>query len=154
MCDKAVDTCPFEIDFPGWYFTSNMIEKLDSNVFSNNDIVFGKLDSDFVTFFSNAIGLNSITLYSINLDDDNFDDCDPETICHVRLTAWYNRYKQRKASKKDRWRIIAYSMASNKSVALSENEKRKKNMFDWWKVIINFRTVSTNIKVSRQIEKY
>ena len=32
--------------------------------------------------------------------------------------AWHNRYKLGKASKKDKWRIIACSMASNKSVGL------------------------------------
>ena len=37
---------------------------------------------------------------NISLDDDNFDDDDPETIIHVRLIAWCNRYEQRKACKK------------------------------------------------------
>ena len=35
-------------------------------------MVFGDLNSDFATFFCNDIGLNSITLYNINFDDDNF----------------------------------------------------------------------------------
>ena len=29
--------------------------------------------------------------YNLNLDDDNFDDEDPETIIHVRLMAWHYR---------------------------------------------------------------
>ena len=37
---------------------------------------------------------------NINLDDDNFDADDPETIIHVRLMTWCNRYKQLKAYKK------------------------------------------------------
>ena len=80
--------------------TSKIIENLDSAVFPNDDIVFDDLDSDFATFFCNDIGLNSITLYNINFDDDNFVACDPETISHIRLMAWYNRFKQRKACKK------------------------------------------------------
>ena len=38
---------------------------------------------------------------NINLYDDNFDDDDPETIIHVRLMAWCNRYKQRKVCEKE-----------------------------------------------------
>ena len=70
-----------------------MIEKLDSAVFFNDYVAFGDLDSDFVTFFSRDIGLNSITLENINLDDDHFDYCDPETINHVKPMAWHNTYK-------------------------------------------------------------
>ena len=46
-----------------------MTEKFDSAVFSNDYLAFGGLDVDFSTFFSNDIGLNSITLDNINLDD-------------------------------------------------------------------------------------
>ena len=37
---------------------------------------------------------------NISLDDNNFDEDDPETIIHVRLIAWRNRFKQRKTFKK------------------------------------------------------
>ena len=60
----------------------------------------------FVTFFSRDTNLNSVTLDNINLDDNGSDYCDPETINQVRLIGCYNKYKQRKASKKSRWRII------------------------------------------------
>ena len=62
-----------------------MIEKLDNAVFYSDDIVFGDIDSDIVTFFRNDIGLNSINLNDIDLNDDNFDDCDSKTINHIRL---------------------------------------------------------------------
>ena len=42
-------------------------------------------NSGFVTFFSKDIELKSIILDNSNLDDDNFDYCDPETINHVQL---------------------------------------------------------------------
>ena len=67
-----------------------MIGKLESAVFSNDYVVFGDLGSHFFTFFSNDIGLNSILLDNINIDDDNFDNCDSETISHVRLMTWHN----------------------------------------------------------------
>ena len=37
---------------------------------------------------------------NISLGNNNFDEDDPETIIHVRLTAWRNRFKQRKTFKK------------------------------------------------------
>ena len=37
---------------PDWFVTSNMDEKRDAAVFYIDYIAFGKLDSDFVTFFS------------------------------------------------------------------------------------------------------
>ena len=77
---------------PGRTVTNKMIEKLNT-VFSNSHI-FRERDSDIFTFFGNDIGL------SISLTNVNFDDCDPESINHVRLKAWYDRYKQRKALKK------------------------------------------------------
>ena len=77
-----------------------MSKKLYNAVLSNSDIIFDDIESDIVAFFSNNIGLNSINLNNINPDDDDFDNFDPETINHVRLMAWYNRYKQRKAYKK------------------------------------------------------
>ena len=34
------------------------------------------------------MGILSVDLNNINLDDVNFDEDDPETITHVRLMAW------------------------------------------------------------------
>ena len=70
MCYKTVDSSLLALKFAsGWFVTSNMIEKLDNALFSDDFIVFGDLDSDYVTFFINDIGLNSISLDNINLDD-------------------------------------------------------------------------------------
>ena len=40
---------------------------------------------NFATDFSKGIKVNSRTIDNINLSDDNFDHCDPETFSHVRL---------------------------------------------------------------------
>ena len=56
---------------------------------------------------------------NIKLDDDNFDKDDPENIFLARIIAWWNRYEQPKAcEKQDKWKINAYSIASNKSAGL------------------------------------
>ena len=63
----------------------------------SNDIVFGDIDSDIVTFFGNYIGLRNLKLKT---SDNSFDHYDPETINHVRLMAGYNTYMQHKSCKR------------------------------------------------------
>ena len=46
------------------------------------------------------MGILSVDINNINFDNVNFDGDDPATIIHVRLKAWRNRFKQRKAMKK------------------------------------------------------
>ena len=60
-----------------------------------------------------------MSLNSINLDDTNFNEDDPNTIIYIRLLAWHNKLKQRKISKKiNKRRIKDCSMVSNKMVGL------------------------------------
>ena len=77
-----------------------MLEKLNNIVFSNNDVDLDDIDSDIDTFFSDNMGLVNIDLNNINRDGNNFDEDDPETIIHVGLMAWHNRFKQCKPIKK------------------------------------------------------
>ena len=51
-------------------------------------MTFADIDSDIVTFFSNDMGLNSTNLNNINLDDNNFGDCYPETITIIISSVW------------------------------------------------------------------
>ena len=61
MYDKTVDSYLLALKFVlDGIVTSEMIEKFDNAVFSNDDIVFGDIESDIVTFFRNDKGLNSI----------------------------------------------------------------------------------------------
>ena len=46
-------------------------------------------------------GIFNVGFNNINLDDANFYEDDLKTIFHVRLFAWHNRLKQRKAPKKE-----------------------------------------------------
>ena len=95
-CDKAVNSYllvwKFVLD---WFVFNKIIEKHDNGVFSNDDIIIDDTDSDIATFFINDIGLNSINFKNVN--PGNFEDCDPETINHVRFMSCFNRYKQHQA---------------------------------------------------------
>ena len=57
------------------------------------------------------MGILSVNLNNINLDN-NFDEDDPDTIILIKLLAWHIKFEKRKALKKDKWRIIANSVAS------------------------------------------
>ena len=51
MSVNFVDSYLLALKFvPDWFLTGNMDEKRDTAVFYIDYIVFGKLDSDFVTF--------------------------------------------------------------------------------------------------------
>ena len=135
MCDKAVDDFLSVLKFvPDWYITSKMIKKLHSTLFSDDDILFFDEESVNVTFFSDDIGILSVDLNSVNLDNANFDVDNPEMIIHVRLMAWSNRLKQQKKILKNKLRTNSNSMVSNKMVGLVHDrrwEKRNKTSFYW-----------------------
>ena len=56
-------------------------------VFSNDEIDLDDIDSDIVTFFSDGMGLVTIDLNNISLDDCNFDEDDPETVIQIKHMA-------------------------------------------------------------------
>ena len=74
-----------------------MIKKLHNTLFTDDDIPFSDEDSGNVTFFGGEMGIPSVDLNNVNLDDVNVYEDDPEASIHVRLMAWCNRLKQRKA---------------------------------------------------------
>ena len=61
-----------------------------------SDAFFHDVDSNIITFLSDDKGFNTVDLNNINLDDDNFDKDNPETINHIRIVTWRNKFEQRK----------------------------------------------------------
>ena len=101
MCDKAVGTSPPALKVvPDWFVTNRMVEIPDNVVISENSVVFVNEDSHNVTRFSDNVGLNTIYVNNINLDNENFVDDDPGAIIHVKFIVWCDRYKQCKIFKK------------------------------------------------------
>ena len=47
------------------------------------------------------MGIPSIDINNINLDDTNYDEGDPETVIHIRLLAWHTKSDHCKALKKE-----------------------------------------------------
>ena len=82
-------------------------------------------DSGNVTFSSDELGVLTIDLNNINLDDINFDEDDSETIIHVRIMAWHNRLKQQE--KRCKQTINACSVASERwwDCCMSKDEEKE-----------------------------
>ena len=131
MCDKAVDDfLPALKFFPGWFVTKKMVKKLDDDLFCNDDIIFVNKGFNNVTFLvmkwiflvQILIILTLMIKILIRMDD-------PETIIHIGLMVWRNRFKQRKACKKEyKQRINAFSMTPNNTVGLVHARRQKKEI--------------------------
>ena len=77
-----------------------MLEKFDKALLANDDILFFNEDFAKVTFTASQRHILVVDLNKINLDNDNFDENDPDTIIHVRLLAWSGKFEKCKALKK------------------------------------------------------
>ena len=72
---------------------------MKSSIF-NGDIVVISVNTDNAIAFGDDMGLVNADL-NVNIDDNNCENDGPETVIHVRLMAWCNKYRQRKANKKN-----------------------------------------------------
>ena len=112
MCDEAVDDSLAALKLiPDWFVTSKMIKKLYTALYTNDGLLFFDEDSGNVTFCCDEMGILTVNLNYINLDN-NFDEDDPDTIILIRLLAWHSKFEKRKALEKDKCRINANSVAS------------------------------------------
>ena len=87
-----------------------MIKQLVTTLYADDYILYFNEDSGDVAFSCNEIGFLSIYLNNINLDDTNYDEYASETIIYIRLFGWHIKLEKRKALKKVKWWINAYSM--------------------------------------------
>ena len=74
------------------------------------------------------MGIVGVDLEKINIGyHNNFYEDNPETLIHVRLLAWRNKFEKRKPFKKYNQRINACSMASNKwwDWCMSKDDKKR-----------------------------
>ena len=100
MCDEAADDSLAALKFvPDCFFTSNMIIKLYTALYAGDGLLFFDEDSGNITFCYNEMGILSVNLNIINLDN-NFDEDDPDTIILIRLLVWHSKSENRKILKK------------------------------------------------------
>ena len=86
MCDKTADDCPAALKFvPNWFITSKMIKKLFTDLCTDGNILYFNEDSGNIKFSYNEIGIVTIDLHNINLDDTNYEEDDPDTVTIIRI---------------------------------------------------------------------
>ena len=113
MCDKAVDDSVAALKiFPDWFVTSKMIKELFTPLYAVENILYFNEHFGNTIFSCNGMGILNIDLYNINLD--NFDEGDPDTIILIRLLTWQIKPLKKELASK-RWWIFC----------VSENEKRE-----------------------------
>ena len=69
-------------------------------MYVDENILYFNEESDNVIFNCNGMGIRSIYLNNINLDDINYEEDDPETIIHIRILAWHIKFENGKQLKK------------------------------------------------------
>ena len=76
MCNDAVDDCLTASKFvPDWFVTSKMIKNLCTALYGDDGLVLFDEDSGNVTFCCNEMGIRSVNVNNINLDNNfNADD--------------------------------------------------------------------------------
>ena len=100
MCDKAVDDFLAALKLiPDWFVTSKMIKKLYTALYADENILYFNKNSGDAAFSYNKMGVLSIDVNKINLDN-NSDEDDPDTI--IRLLTWHINLKNVKHFKKDK----------------------------------------------------
>ena len=77
-----------------------MIKNLFTAFYVVDNILYFNEDSGDAIFSCNEMGILSIHLNNINLDDTNYDENDPETIINIRRLAWHIKFEKRKVLKK------------------------------------------------------
>ena len=68
-----------------------MIKKLYNALYADDGPLFLDDDSGDTTFCCNEMGILSVNLNNINLDN-IFDEDDPDAIILIRLLVWYSKF--------------------------------------------------------------
>ena len=102
MSNKVVENFLAALKFiPDWYVTSKMIKKLLTALYADDNILYFNENSGDAVFSCYDMGIFSIDLNNINLDDTNYDEDDPGTIIHIRFLACHIKLGKCKALKKE-----------------------------------------------------
>ena len=100
MWDEAVDDCLAALKLVhNCFVTIEMIKKLFTSLYADENILYFHEGSGDVIFNCNGMGILNIDLNNINLGN-NFDAVDADTIILIRLLAWHIKFEKRKELKK------------------------------------------------------
>ena len=84
--------------FPDWFVTSEMIKKLYTALYADENILYFNEDSGDAVFSCNEVAVLSIDLNNINLDTNYYED-GRKTIIHTILLTCHIKFEKRKKLK-------------------------------------------------------
>ena len=83
ICNKSIeDFLPASKFVLDWFVTSKMVQKLFTALYADDNTLFFDEYSGNITL-GNQMGILSVGLNNINLDDTNYDADDPKSIFHI-----------------------------------------------------------------------
>ena len=125
MCDEAVDYSLAALKFvPNWFVTS---KNLLTALYADDNILYINENSGESVFSCNKMGILSIYLNNINLDDTNYYEDNPEFIIHIKLLAWHIKFEKLRTLNKELM-LIALHLARWWNFCMSQDEKKKKEL--------------------------
>ena len=140
MCDEAVDDFLAALKLiPDWFVTRKMIKKLDTALQADEHILYFNEDSADVTFCCDEMGIISVNLNNINLDN-NFDEDYPDTIIFIGLLPWHIKFEKRKGLKGEELMSIVWHPKRWLNFSMPEDDKNR-NRTDFYSVILLMYTV-------------
>ena len=97
MCDEVVDDSLAAVKLvPDWFVRSKMIKTLYTALYADIGLLFFDEDPGDVTFCCDEMGILSVNLNDINLDN-NSDADDPDTIILIRLLVLHIKFEKCRA---------------------------------------------------------
>ena len=97
MCDEIVDDSLAAVKLiPDWFVRSKMIKTLYTALYADIGLLFFDEDPGDVTFCCDEMGILSVNLNDINLDN-NSDADDPDTIILIRLLVLHIKFEKCRA---------------------------------------------------------
>ena len=97
MCDEAVDDSLAALKLiPDGFVTNKMIKLFYTASYADENILYFNEDFGDGTFCYDEMGVLSVNLININLDN-NFDEDNPDTIIFIKLLAWHIKFGKHKA---------------------------------------------------------
>ena len=140
MCDEAVDDFLAALKLiPDWFVTRKMIKKLDTALQADEHILYFNEDSADVTFCCDEMGIISVNLNNINLDN-NFDEDYPDTIIFIGLLPWHIKFEKRKGLKGEELMSIVWHPKRWLNFSMPEDDKNRYRT-DFYSVILLMYTV-------------
>ena len=101
MCDEAVDDSIATLKLiPDWFVTSEMIERLFSALYADENIPYFDEGSCDAVFHCKGMRILNIDFNNISLDD-KFDEDDPIPIILMKILAWHIKFVKQKELKQE-----------------------------------------------------